>query len=419
MKIQESMARGAKLEGPDQGLFTELVYGVTRMKRLLDKRLQAFCDRPLEETEPAVRTTLRLGLYQALFLTRVPGYALTFESVTLVDLLGAGFAKGFVNAVLRTALTAKDEGKFPAPEEETWPLGERYSYPDWLMERWSKNLTAERLVQVLEAGNHPHPLYLQVPPGSREEVLKRLEKMEVKAVPLDWPLHTLKVQGAMGTLWDPTPDEAGAWTAQDWTFQAMLDLVPAPEGARVWDVCAAPGGKCAGLSWRVGPTGQVTATDSSPERLLALFENVRRLNLANVRVLEMEADKLPTPERFQTVWLDAPCSGTGVLSRRADLRWHLQPGDPARHGKEQLQLLEAAAQHVYPGGTLAYSTCSLESEENWDVVKAFLGAHPEYSPVPLTLPESVTETETREDGLWFWPTKDRDGGFLALFRRKA
>ncbi len=418
MKIQEAIALGAKLEGPDQALYTELVYGVTRMRRLLDKRLALFCERPLEETEPEVRTVLRLGLYQSLFLTRIPEYALTSEAVNQVRLLGAPFAMGFVNAVLRRANDAKNKGALPGPEEAEWLLGERTSHPDWLVERWGQRMSPERLAAVLDADNRPRPVYLQVPTERRDEAVERLDKAGVKVEKVDFPAHTLRVSGALGPMLDGEGLSEGPWVVQDWTFQLFLDLVPHPEGARVWDVCAAPGGKTAGMAWRVGPSGQVTATDASSERVKLLRSTMGRLGLSNVRVLEMEADRFPAAERFQSVWVDAPCSGTGVLSRRADLRWRLNPADLTRQSKRQYEILEAAAAHVYPGGFLAYSTCSLEMEENQEVAERFKKAHPEFEAVPLTLPPFVTEVEAGEHGLLVYPTADRDGGFLALLRRR-
>jgi 16S rRNA (cytosine967-C5)-methyltransferase len=197
-----------------------------------------------------------------------------------------------------------------------------------------------------------------------------------------------------------------------------LDLVPAAEGARVWDVCAAPGGKTAGLAWRVGTAGQVTATDASADRIKMLRQTVARLGLNNVRILEMEADHFPAAERFQSIWVDAPCSGTGVLSRRADLRWRINASDVDRQAKRQFQILDAAAAHVYPDGFLAYSTCSLEPEENQDIVTRFQKAHPEFETVSLTLPPFIAEVESGTEGLLVWPSADRDGGFLALFHRK-
>jgi 16S rRNA (cytosine967-C5)-methyltransferase len=419
MKIQEAISLAAKLEGPDQSLFTELVYGVTRMRRLLDKRLEKFCERPLEETEPEVRTVLRLGLYQSMFLTRIPDYALTNEAVTQVGLLGAPFAMGFVNAVLRRANDAKNKGALPGAEEKEWSIGLRHSHPDWLVERWAKRLTPERLEAVLDADNKAHPVFLQVPPERREEAMDRLIKAGVTVELVDFPTHTLRVSGPMGPLLEHETLLEGPWVVQDWTFQVFLDRVPALEGARVWDVCAAPGGKTAGLAWRVGNAGQVTATDASSDRIKMLRQTVARLGLSNVRILEMEADHFPAAERFQSIWVDAPCSGTGVLSRRADLRWRITAADVDRQAKRQAQLLEAAAPHVYPDGFLAYSTCSLEPEENHDIVSKFQKAHPEFETVPLTLPPFITDVEGGSEGLLVWPSAERDGGFLALFHRKT
>jgi 16S rRNA (cytosine967-C5)-methyltransferase len=201
--------------------------------------------------------------------------------------------------------------------------------------------------------------------------------------------------------------------------QAMLELVPATEGQKIWDVCAAPGGKTIGLAWKVGEKGQVIASDAAPERLRKLEENLRRLKLNQIRVHENNILKMPSSQKFNLVWVDAPCSGTGVLSRRADLRWKLKPEEIQTQAQRQVELLESTQGHVYANGYLVYSTCSLEPEENDGVIREFLKKHQDFEPFFPALPEGKWEIDRQDYGYMFWPALDHDGGYLSILQSKV
>jgi 16S rRNA (cytosine967-C5)-methyltransferase len=168
------------------------------------------------------------------------------------------------------------------------------------------------------------------------------------------------------------------------------------------------------LAWKLGDKGQVLATDSSAERRKKLAENLGRTGLKQVMVYDGEIPKMPPAQKFDLIWVDAPCSGTGVLSRRADLRWKLTPGDITAHPPEQQAILEEVQGHLYPKGHLVYSTCSLEEEENQKVVEDFLAKHPGWSIAVPILPGNFPSAIKDEFGITFLPTSDHDGGFLSL-----
>jgi 16S rRNA (cytosine967-C5)-methyltransferase len=198
----------------------------------------------------------------------------------------------------------------------------------------------------------------------------------------------------------------------------MLKLLPLEPGQRAWDVCSAPGGKTVALAWALGGDGQVLASDASEERRRKLTENLKRVGLGQVMVFDGEVRKLPPSQKFELIWVDAPCSGTGVLSRRADLRWRLIPKNIPEQVPLQRELLELTQSHLYPKGCLVYTTCSLEKEENQQVVSSFLADHPDFQVVNPVVPEGHPEISLGEEGMMFWPTPEHDGGFMAVLQRK-
>ncbi len=421
-----SMEKGAKisdvlelkryLKPEDEALLRELVYGCTRQKRLLDYHLASFCTTSYDQLPVEIKIALRLGLYQLYFLDRIPPHAAVHESVNLAKQGGQEGLSGFVNAVLRTAETKKAERVIKG-ESEIDTLALTYSHPTWLVKRWAKDMTPEQVDQILKADNLPHPVYLRVAPGSRASVIETLGRQNVRVNETVWPVDTLSLKSHEGGLFSGESFQKGEWIVQDWVPQAMLDLLPLKEGQRVWDVCAAPGGKTIGLAWKTGEKGQVMASDASVERRKRLVENINRIGLKQVSVFDHEITKLSPAQKFDLAWVDAPCSGTGVLSRRADLRWRLIPKDVVEHADQQKDLLVQAQGHLYPKGFLVYSTCSLEHEENQRVVENFIKDYPEFKPVELKVPEGYPEIIKDDLGLTFLPTGEHDGGFISVLSR--
>ncbi len=416
-KIADVLELKRGLIPEDEALLRELVYGCTRQKRLLDYHLNNFCATEYEKLPLEIKTALRLGLYQLLFLTRVPAHAAVYESVNLVKQAGQDKMAGFTNAVLRTIETKKTELETKG-KDELDTLAIKYSHPTWVVKRWATQWPLERVEEVLKADNQPHPVFLNVTPGKREKVLEDLSKQKVQLAEVGWPENTLRLKNHEGGLFSGESFQQGDWIVQDWTPQAMLALLPIGENQRAWDVCSAPGGKTVGLAWRVGEKGHVTASDSSPERRKRLVGNIKRVGLKQVLIFDHEIEKISPAQKFDLAWVDAPCSGTGVLARRADLRWKLNLKDISAHSDQQKDLLEQAQGHLYPKGYLVYSTCSMEFEENEAVIAAFLKLHPEFKVFTLTVPEGHAEILPGEKGLTFLPTDEHDGGFISVLTRE-
>jgi 16S rRNA (cytosine967-C5)-methyltransferase len=398
--VQEQLAT-AFAEGnwsaADRGLITELVNGVVRRRATLDALLGAVTTRPLSQVEPPLLTLLHLGAYQVVFLDRVPSFAAVHETVELTKVLGQRRWTGIVNGVLRgmtrlvtdewTDSPARDavpvaEGRsrrlaqsvFADPSAEPVQfLAQAYSLPEWLAARWHARWPWSELLAVAEAINTPPVLFVRVnlQRTTPAALLARWQEAGINATTIDnLPALRLDSAGPIELL----PGYAEGWFApQDVTaMRAALLLSPQP-GERVWDVCAAPGAKAAHLAELVGETGSVLATDDDPVRLPRVMENAQRLGLPNLRAQLVASDGSNWPAGpFDAVLLDAPCSNTGVLHRRPEVRWRIQPYDLGELVSLQRRLLHAALDRVKPGGRLVYSTCSMEPEENEQVVETVL-----------------------------------------------
>jgi 16S rRNA (cytosine967-C5)-methyltransferase len=383
------------LPARDRAFLHELVLGTLRHRGFLDFALAACVDRPLAEIDSLVLTVLRLGAYQILRL-RVPDRAAVSESVEVARAV-APRATGIVNAVLRR-LARAGAPPTPDPEKETlrW-LTSVGSLPRWLAKRWLSRLGPEgaraRASALLEAP----PIAFRVNPRA-PGVERRLIEAGVVASPLVVPGALEAREGAIGAL-----ALEGLVYAQDQGSQMIAHLAARGSGF-VFDACAAPGGKSTLLA-DLGPAAQVVAGEISPGRLATLSGLVARWGAANVRVIGADARHPPFARSFDSVLLDAPCSGLGTLGRHPDIRWRARAGDLARHARRQRELLEGVAPLLGPGSTLVYATCSVEPEENEQVVEPFLAAHPELSPAPRP-----SWAETFADGRFLRTRPEIHGG---------
>jgi len=388
----------------DRALVHELVLGTLRRRGWLDHVLARLASRPLAELDPGVDDVLRLAVYQLLY-TRVPAHAVLSEAVDLAREV-APRAAGFTNAILRRL---QREGPpvavDPASDPLRW-LTSAGSLPRWLAKRWLARLGPERTVARAQA-------LLQVPP-THFRVSPRVADVPAWLASLDIRVRPTAVPGAFelleGRLTGPVGE--GLVYVQDAGAQMVAQL-SATEG-RLLDACAAPGGKSLLLADLPGAS-LVVAADASLRRVRTLARLSTRWGASRVRVLAADAGRPPFRTLFDCVLLDAPCSGLGTLARRPDIRWRLRAGDLARHAERQRSLLAAVAPLVRPGGRLVYATCSVEPEENEDVVRPFLARHSDFAPED---PPRWAEPQRDGDFLRMEPaTTAGDAFFVAVLRR--
>lgn len=338
--------RARDLDARDAGLATEIAMGVLRRKNQLDWYIEQKAGSRLDAE---VRVALEIGLYQRIFLTRVPAHAAVSESVELVRAFRLNSAAGLVNAILRRL-----------PLRIVWPnRAIELAMPAWLLAGWDREYGAAQAAAIAREALRPPASYVHVPPGVEPPA---------GAEPAEVP-GCYRLSG-------PAPDGV---RRMDIGSQAIAQLVGARPGDLVLDLCAAPGNKSAVLQ----ETGaRVVACDASPRRLNDLLCDCPRV-LLDARL------ELPFGPVFDRILVDAPCSGTGTLARNPEIKWRLGPDSVARHGERQQQILRQALKVLKPGGTLVYATCSLEREENHDVV---------YSVAPSRVRRTLERLPGREPG---------------------
>lgn len=360
--------RAEALDDRERDFLHELVLGTLRRRGWVDHCLGRMSSRPLESLSPGVLDALRLSVYQLLFL-RVPPHAAVSEGVELARTVEPRSA-GFANALLRRL---QREGPPAEPDPVTDPLGwltTAGSLPGWLAQRWCRALGPEKTIARARGLLDPPPTHVRMNP----RVPDALAQLEAAGV----ALRQTEVPGALeatGGRLSPLAAR-GVVYVQDMASQLVAHLAAA-EGL-VLDACAAPGGKALLLADLGGPTVRVVAAEASPRRLATLARLVSRWGAPNVSVLAADARRPPFARAFDAVLLDAPCSGLGTLARHPDIRWRRRPGDLDRHPALQTALLDSLAPLVRPGGRLVYATCSVEPEENEEVVRPFLAAHPAF-----------------------------------------
>jgi len=335
----------AGLDSRDRALAQRLAYGTVQRVRTLDHAIETLGKRPVRKLDPPVRAALRLGAYQLGF-TDIPAHAAVNETVELVRAARLERAVAFTNAVMRRL----DAGLGPLlaslTEETPADAALKHSYPDWVAELWWRELGPEEARALMRAQNEP---------PERVVRLNRRKPGDVEGRPdpdLPDALHVDRVDEdalAAGLIW---PQSRGS--------QLAGLVVGSQPGERTLDLCAAPGGKATQLE------GEVVAVELHPGRARELEENCKLLGADNVAVVNADATKLPARlTGFDRVLVDAPCSGLGVLAGRPDLRWRGKPLPEL-----QSELLRVAAERVRPGGTIVYSVCTINSEENETVVDA-------------------------------------------------
>lgn len=376
----------------DRSLAAVIVTGTERWRRCLDHLIAHFSARPLTKIDAEVLHILRLSLYQILHLDRVPAAAVVDDAVELVRQARKASATGFVNAVLRTA--ARQRHGLPLPprpdagadrEAALAYLGITHSHPDWLVARWLDRYGFDATERWVRFNNDTPSMTL------RANTLRT-----TRDAVAEW-LHTAGVEtaatryapdGLVVTSGNPlrATGGSGRFFVQDEASQLVSLTVGARPGDRTLDLCASPGGKTVAMAADMRDTGLLVACDVRARRVALLRDTVRASGASCVRVVQVDVSEtgwLPFRQTFDSVLVDAPCSGLGTIRRDPDIRWRLHEPDLRGFAMKQGTLLARAAGLLRPGGRLVYATCSSEPEENDEVVSAFLDRHPEFEAIDL------------------------------------
>ena len=378
------------LQSADRAFAFELFYGVLRNLTLLDFWI---ANLRRARVDVDLRDLLRLGLYQ-LFIAKTPEHAAVYETVELAPKR----QRAIVNALLRSAARTGPELRRKA---KTQPLEIRTSHPKFLIERWAKAFGKKATEALCDWNNRPPPIYARIN-QLKTDLPTFLERYRT-ARTLPNVSNFVELPSPANAL------ESGDCYVQDPSTLIPCEMLQPQAGEKILDACAAPGGKTSYLAELMEDRGLVVACDREQERLALLDENLQRLGVHIARIVCQDWTKPPASNeilaRFDRILVDAPCSNTGVMRRRVDVRWRLTPSDFFRMQARQIEIVRAVVPLLKPGGILVYSTCSLEREENEDVVRALLRAM------------SILQLEEERRSL---PFSDHfDGAFAARFRRAA
>jgi 16S rRNA (cytosine967-C5)-methyltransferase len=414
----------AALRPPDAALATELTLGTLRHRAEVDWVLSQVTTTPLDELPSSIRAVLRMGAYQLLFLDRIPARAACSQAVDLAKRVGHPGTARLVNAVLRRIAAAP----IAIPGDESTPEGIalRHSHPLWLVHRWVDRFGLEGARALCLTNN-------TAPPASIRLNTLRGTPAAVTAATAALGVHTsrsaLLPEGAR--IVDASPEArksayAAGWvTPQDEGSMLVSRLVAPLPGETVVDACAGSGGKSMHLAALMGNRGRVLAWDVVPAKLEAIARHARRLGATIIEPGLLDATGSRGTVAADRVLVDAPCSGLGVIRRRPEIRWRLQPEQLPGFAARQREILEGAAAAVRPGGLLVFSVCTIEPDEGEAAVSGFLAAHSEFGPVPIfgwppgsgqgSAPAPVP---ARHGGAFLFPhVHDTDGFFVVALRR--
>ncbi|CUU07198.1 16S rRNA (cytosine967-C5)-methyltransferase [Candidatus Thermokryptus mobilis] len=411
-KLLDVELKSDELNDLDKRFLTELTHGVVRWKTRLDFVIEQFCKNKFAMQDPNIRNAMRVALYQILFLSKIPHAAAVNEAVEFVKKIRGQKAANLVNAVLRNII--RNLNKLPTPDHETDPvqyLSIMYSHPSWMVKRWVERYGLYETEQLLSANNERPTIVVRANSlkTTADELVKLFEERGIRNTRSKYVENFIKV-GHLSKIYNLDLFEMGYFSVQDESSGLVVKLLDPKPGEIVIDLCSAPGGKTTFIGELMKNQGKIIAVDKYEHRLNLVKQSCERLGVENVEFIPKDALEVDV-EPADKVLVDAPCSGLGVIQKKPDIKWQRELSDIRNLAKTQIELLEKASKLVKNGGVIVYSTCTIEPEENIEVVKEFLSRHPEfkiedarnYLPSDIVNEEGCMET---------YPHKhDMDGGF--------
>ena len=411
----------AGLDNRDAALATQICFGVVQNRILLDFYISKFSNIPLKRMESKVVQALRIGLYQMLFLSRIPHSAAVNSAVEMTRANCKNpRAAGMVNGILRALERNLDHLPLIDQGNQVEYLSTLYSHPEWLVQLWLEQLGAEETALMLAANNSAPPVTAQVNTCriSTPALLTRLSEQGVEAQLHPWLPDCLILRDT-GSIEELDSFKQGHFHIQDAASRLAVMAAGARPGMRVLDACAAQGGKSFSLSVAMENQGEVISCDLHPHKKKLIQAGAERLGLSVVTPMTADAGVFHPEwkDTFDLVVADVPCSGLGVIRKKPDIRYK-EPEPLADLPAVQQRIIENVANYVRPGGVLLYSTYTLLERENREIVERFLDADSRFVLEPFSLPEPIGGVESGM--MTLWPHRhDTDGFFFAKLRRQA
>lgn len=378
------------------GFVRELVYGVLERKLTLDYYIDLLVKDGIKSLRPQELTILRMGIYQLKYMNSVPEYAAVNESVVLAKKYCRA-KSGFINGVLREFLNKKMQLRMPdRNEDEVKYLSIKYSYAPWIIELWMEHYSMDFVEELLEAENQTPPTTIRLNwlKVMKEDLIQALEEKDFRVEEGILCQNALNVKG--NHLLDTELYKMGMFTPQDESSILVAEKLDPKQGETIMDVCAAPGGKTTAIAERMNNTGRIIASDIYRRKLDLVDKEARRLGITNIETRSWDATRVDSSmvEKADRVLVDAPCSGLGVIRRKPEIKYREFTEDMELLPKKQLAILSASSNYVKPGGTLLYSTCTINPLENEKVTEKFLKKNPSFKSVErMVLSPNVDGTD--------------------------
>lgn len=418
--LSQALSKYQYLEKADRSFIKRIVDGTAEYRLQIDYVLNLYSKTKVNKMKPVIRTILRMAVYQILYLDRVPDSAACNEAVKLAEKRGFYGLKGFVNGVLRNISRNKASIRFPDDSV-------RYSMPQWILDLWKKSMDEDTLHQVLTAFLEKRTLMARcnLNRASKEEILSSLREQGVEAVPVAEETSVLALSG-VDYLESLDAFRNGWIQIQDVSSSLAGDAAGIKEGDFVLDVCGAPGGKSLHAADLLKGTGLVTVRDISDYKVSLIEENIARSGFTNIRAEVWDALEFdPQSEAKADVLIaDLPCSGLGIIGRKPDIKYNASLEKLAEVAALQREILSVIWRYVKPGGTIVFSTCTINRSENEENRKWFLENFP-FEPVDMTgrlgtAFERGAEETVKEGYLQLLPgVHPCDGFFISVMKRKA
>jgi len=418
-----------RLEKVERAFATQLTYGVLRTRNTLDWILSHFTKKPLKSQTILLRNILRLGVYQLLYMDKVPPSAACNEGAEMARRYGHQGAVKFVNGVLRNVARRGGEIGFPSIEED--PVKHivlRYSHPQWIVKDWLDSFGQEETLAICMANNEAAPTTIRTNTLrlTRDELKERLCREGVTVRETAFASEGLVIDDYF-SIDRINAFKEGLFQVQDESSMLAGRALCPDIGAKVLDACSAPGGKTTHLAELMGNKGEILAADPYPHKISLIEDNCRRLGIEIVRTMAADASRLTDDleEWADYALVDAPCTGLGVLRRRPDARWRKEESQPVTIAELQRSILDGVSRCLKPGGVLVYSTCTITHQENLGQVKDFLNRHREFYLESLSpyLPSELESTGRGSLSSGYFQILPgiygMDGFFICRMRKKS
>lgn len=421
--LRNTLSKYQYLEKRERAFITRVVEGTLEHMMEIDYIINQFSKVKVNKMKPVIRTILRNAVYQILYMDSVPNSAVCNEAVKLAAKKGFVNLKGFVNGVLRNIDRNVNDIQYPKQDNMVEYLSIKYSMPIWILEKWKKSYDWKTIETILQGFLQEKGTVIRCNLNriSKEDLKRKLEDEGVTVRQHPYLEYAFEISG-YDYLGDLESFEEGDFQVQDLSSMLVAEIARPKEGDYVIDVCAAPGGKALHIADKLHGTGHVEARDLTDYKVELIWDNIERSQMKNVEAVQQDAlvyDE-ESKEKAEIVIADLPCSGLGVIGKKADIKYKMTEKTQEELAKLQKNILQVVHQYVKPGGTLVYSTCTINEEENIENVRWFLQHNPDFESISVApfVCEALQES-VKEGCLQLLPgIHESDGFFIAAFHKK-